>query len=190
MLFCTVWIMLSAVSTYGRYAPEAGISLRICCGRMRTEITPTLQKFHGSYLQHPVGEGLLLCCPLYYLYTSPPFGEGGVAHLLRSDRLKKQLDKPSNLSYHHNKFRSIRKRIHAGFGGDAFFDPYADHYDEISLWKGWRKQCQTATTTRPNRVRKVSKAGVEGSDTTLGAGCRRFESCHSDHIRTEKPHCL
>ena len=140
MLFCTVWIMLSAVSTYGRYALGAEISRRICCGRMRTEITPTLQKFHGSYLQHPVGEGLLLCCPLYCLYTFPPSGGGGEVHFLRSDRLKKRLDKPSNPSYYHNKFQCIRKRILAGLGGDAFFDPYADHYDEISLWKGWRKQ--------------------------------------------------
>ena len=85
------------------------------------------------FFQYATGEGLLLCCTSYCLYTSPPFGEGGVEHHLRSDRLKKRLDKPSNLSYHHNELHCIRKRILAGLDGDAFFDPYADHYDEISL---------------------------------------------------------
>jgi len=119
---------------------------------------------------------------LRIVYILPHHLVKGVWHIICGlNRRKEALDKPSNLSYHHNKFRCIQKRILADFGGDAFFDPYADHYDEIILWEQWRKQGQTATTTRPNSAQKAPKAGVEGSETTLGAGCRVFESPHSDH---------
>jgi len=78
---------------------------------------------------------------LRIVYILPHHLVKGVWHIFWSlNRRKETLDKLSNLSYHHNKFQSIQKRILADFGGDAFFDPYADHYDEISLWRTWRKQ--------------------------------------------------
>ena len=88
----------------------------------------------------PSGEGFYFVA-LRIVYILPHHLVKGMGYILCSlNRRKEALDKPSNLSYHHNKFQSTRKRILAGFDGDAFFDPYADHYDEISLWKGWGKQ--------------------------------------------------
>ena len=31
-------------------------------------------------------------------------------------------------------------------------------------------------------AKEGGRVPAEGSDTRLGAGCRRFESCHSDHL--------
>lgn len=41
---------------------------------------------------------------------------------------------------------------------------------------------------RKNVDIKISRCGAGGSAPALGAGCRRFESCHLDH-NPFKPHC-
>ena len=44
------------------------------------------------------------------------------------------------------------------------------------------KECQRGGAGAAERAKESCKWLPEGSDTRLGAGCRRFESCHSDHL--------
>ena len=43
------------------------------------------------------------------------------------------------------------------------------------------KEFQRGTTGVPESAKEGARGLSEGSDIGLGAGCRRFESCHSDH---------
>ena len=43
------------------------------------------------------------------------------------------------------------------------------------------KEFQRGTAGVPESVKEGATGLHEGSDIGLGAGCRRFESCHSDH---------
>ena len=38
------------------------------------------------------------------------------------------------------------------------------------------------TTSRINKLNNITGCSAVGSAPALGAGCRRFESCHSDHL--------
>ena len=42
------------------------------------------------------------------------------------------------------------------------------------------KECQRGIAGAADRAKEGDRVLFESSDTRLGAGCRRFESCHSD----------
>ena len=49
------------------------------------------------------------------------------------------------------------------------------------------KECQRGIAGAAERAKEGGRVPFESSDTRLGAGCREFESLHSDHSRSEKP---
>ena len=48
------------------------------------------------------------------------------------------------------------------------------------------KECQRGIAGAADRAKEGDRVLFESSDTRLGAGCRRFESCHSDQLRLLK----
>ena len=47
------------------------------------------------------------------------------------------------------------------------------------------KECQRGIAGAAERAKEGDRVPSESSDTRLEAGCRRFESCHSEHLSLE-----
>ena len=60
--------------------------------------------------------------------------------------------------------------------------PHPSQKEKVLLETRRAKECQRGIAGAAERAKEGSRVSAEGSDTRLGAGCRRFESCHSDHI--------
>lgn len=60
------------------------------------------------------------------------------------------------------------------------FIPYKSQRAKATSKRNGAKEFQTGTAGAQESTKKGARVPVEGSDTYLGAGCRRFEKCHSD----------
>ena len=62
--------------------------------------------------------------------------------------------------------------------------PHKSQKTKVLLETNRAEEFQTGTTGVKESAKEGARVPSEGSDTYLGAGCRRFESCHSDQKET------
>ena len=60
------------------------------------------------------------------------------------------------------------------------FVPHKSQKTKVSVEANRAKEFQRGTAGVPESAKEGARGLSEGSDIGLGAGCRRFESCHSD----------
>ena len=122
----------------------------------------------------------MLCGSLYSLFPASqnqkalPSGKQ-LHNLFCGGTMALEKEKPS---------RPVAMRI-AAPGRESVFDHISDHRPARSTWKRWRQEVQKPGDIGAESMGKGWKELEKKFLRPLGAGCRRFESCHSDHLSSK-----